>query len=208
METSTDARERRREERKARHKALKEQRKGRGTAFTDKYDPNVKKNLTGKGTRIAGKPDELVLEGQQYAVISFVTPKTERATSDRIFMKFRGAFATPEDADAWAAKVHEADPDFDVHIVRMWNWIEIPPSEEIFQKIPRKYAEEGLDKIVRDHYANIERGNEAIRQRRKAAEKEAKRKMKKHKHKQPQQPQATASTSDPKGKARVPVEEQ
>lgn len=112
-------------------------------------------NFTGKALRIGGKedPPEVRIPGQQWYLFSFVAPSGSRQRGKAVFVKFRGAFATDKEAEEHAKKMHEVDPDFDIHIFKANNWIQVPPPAEHYESVPMKYNQDKLDKIMDDYYS-------------------------------------------------------
>ena len=83
---------------------------------------------------VAMEEDELKIEGQRYAIISFVSPNGTFQHSDQMLLKIRGVFATLEQARERAQIVKTFDPVFDIYIIDMWRWIPFPPKPNIHRE--------------------------------------------------------------------------
>ena len=141
-------------------------------------DLSQPRNLAGTGLRIGANPDpeSIRVEGQEYLVVSFVSPRS-RQKSQVPQSKFRGVFATEQAANDHARLVHDTDPDFDVHIVRMWHWIPTPPPEDVCDKVRMEYAnQETLNNIMKGHYDSIERDRLRVEKRKTEAQEAARKK--------------------------------
>lgn len=139
------------------------------------------RNLANTGPRIGADPDpdSVRVEGQEWIVVSFVSPQS-RQKSLVPQTKFRGVFATYEQAHEHALKVHNVDPDFDVHCVKMWHWVPTPPPEDVLEHVRMEYPnQDKLNEIMKGHYDSIERGRVEVEERKKKAQETARKKVEK-----------------------------
>lgn len=120
-------------------------------------------NLKGEPGRVSMKRDPASVQpsGQRFAVLSWVAPHSTPQRSRHIAVKIRGVFATVEEAKEHAAAVYRVDPDFDIHVVDMFEWLVIPPPMEHRMQIPMEYQQPKLDRIMRGYYEQIERQKSA-----------------------------------------------
>lgn len=93
--------------------------------------------------------------GQQFAVISWVAPTNTPQRAKNIAIKIRGVFATKEEAHSHAGKIWAVDPDFDIHVVDMYEWLVLPPPMEHQMQIPMEYNQGKLDRIMKGYYHQI-----------------------------------------------------
>lgn len=103
-------------------------------------------------------PEEVYLEedilktpGQNYALVSFVSPESAQKFS-KIAMKIRGVFGTLEEARQHCDRVMKTDPKFDVFVVQMYNWVVVPPDREMIED--EVYQEEFLNNMMKEYKEN------------------------------------------------------
>ena len=152
-----------REEREARRKRVAE------TQAPPAPVAPSERTLNGKGLRLGASPDpdELRIEGQNFIVLSFVSPHGPQKCPVTQ-TKFRGVFATEEAAKQHARKVFDRDPDFDVHIVKMGHWVPTPPPDEMKDSIRMEYENnEKLNKIMQHHYDQMDRQRQRMAEKKK-----------------------------------------
>lgn len=95
--------------------------------------------------------DKLTIPGQQYALISVVSPSSTQK-NDTCGVKIRGVFATMEEAKEHANKLVKIDPSFDVMLVELYKWLPIPP--DVSQIENQEYQEQHLNQLVKGHLEN------------------------------------------------------
>lgn len=124
-------------------------------------------NLKGEPGRVGMKRDPASVQppGQLYACVSWVAPHSTPQRAKFIAMKIRGVFGTKEEALAHAAKVYAADPDFDIHVVDMYEWLVLPPPQEHQMQIPMEYNQAKLDRIMKGYYLQIRKQKQKHDQR-------------------------------------------
>jgi len=123
------------------------------------------RNLRGDGPKIGMKRDPVEVPGQKYAVISYVAPHTTPQHCKYIAVKIRGVFNALQEANQRAEEVSHFDPDFQVDVVEMYEWLVIPPPVDLQAAVPYKYQQEKLQQLVDGHYRSIERGRTNVQQR-------------------------------------------
>lgn len=89
-------------------------------------------------------PEAIHVKGQKYAVVSLVVPPK----SDHLALKLRGSFDEMEEAEKHAEEVMKTDPDFDIFIVSMYNWLVLPLPDDVRAGIKHRYTDERLDRIM------------------------------------------------------------
>ena len=146
-----------------------------------------KLNLAGTGRRVSSTrdPPQVISEctkinngrDLQYCVVSFVAPDGARQRSKRVMIKFRGAFVSMNEADEYCKFLRSIDPDFDLHIFCMWEWIQVPPPAEQYESVEMKYMQEQLGPIMRQHYQQAVAGKLQVQNNLKKAKEEAKKKL-------------------------------
>ena len=91
---------------------------------------------------------EVRVEGQNYALISFVSPEGAQK-ADTLGFRIYGAFDTVEAAREHAALVNASDAAFDVYVVEMRKWCAWNPDPmEVAEKV---YTDKRLDEMIRAH---------------------------------------------------------
>ena len=90
------------------------------------------------------EPDPISVPGQVYALLSCVGPSANQKC-DHVAVKIRGCFATKDEASAWAKRLQKLDPDFDIYMVNMGNWLYVPPPQTIDDA---HYQDEKLEEII------------------------------------------------------------
>ena len=156
---------------------LKEQKKEEDRVARENKD---QLNFTGKAKRVGAEedPPEIHVPGQQWFVISYVGP-TGNQRSKNVCIKIRGGFPTDIDAYNHVKEVNKVDPDFDIHVVKGYNWLQIPPPYEHQQSIPMKYNQDKMDKFMEGYYSQQKAANAQVEARMRDAKKQA---AKKNKH--------------------------
>lgn len=94
------------------------------------------------------KPDAVKIPGQNYALISVVSPSSNQK-NDTCGVKIRGVFDTVEEANMHAKSLAGTDPLFDVYLVELYKWLPIPPDNDLIEN--RDYQDEVLNEIVKTH---------------------------------------------------------
>ncbi len=102
---------------------------------------------------------------QKFACYSFVSPEGIKNCTMRAF-KFRGAYATYEEAKARADCLAKSDPNFNVFVGECGKWLPWDPSLESKQAGDSHYHDERLQQLIDGYTANTK----------KAAQQEAERK--------------------------------
>jgi hypothetical protein len=92
------------------------------------------------------EPDTITIPGQNYALISVVSPSSNQKT-DVCGLKIKGVFATIDEAKSWAAKLQKSDATFDIYVVELYRWLPIPPEVD---KIDDQVYQDGLLKDIVD----------------------------------------------------------
>jgi hypothetical protein len=92
--------------------------------------------------------EEVRVEGQNYALISFVSPGGAQK-ADTLGFRIYGAFETVEAAREHAALVNASDAAFDVYVVEMRKWCAWHPDPmDVAEKV---YTDKRLDEMIRAH---------------------------------------------------------
>ena len=92
--------------------------------------------------------EEVRVEGQNYALISFVSPEGAQK-ADTLGFRIYGAFETVEAAREHAALVNASDAAFDVYVVEMRKWCAWHPDPmDVEEKV---YTDTRLDEMIRAH---------------------------------------------------------
>jgi hypothetical protein len=92
--------------------------------------------------------EEVRIEGQNYALISFVSPEGAQK-ADTLGFRIYGAFETVEAAREHAALVNASDAAFDVYVVEMRKWCAWHPDPmDVTEKV---YTDKRLDEMIRAH---------------------------------------------------------
>jgi hypothetical protein len=114
--------------------------------------------------------DSIVPSGQAFCCISFLTDKENKTTLSGI--KFRGCFASYEDACDHAKKLQTIDPYFNVFVGETGKWLPFDPSPDSEAVKDSEYANEQLNNLMKGYIENQEkakivheqRKNELVRQ--------------------------------------------
>ena len=87
----------------------------------------------------------------RYALISYVTKEGRQRmdTGDKLGLKIRGAFATIEEADAYANRLMKKDNLFDVYRVDMYKRLLLPPDKDKITDV--RYQEQYLTDMMREY---------------------------------------------------------
>ena len=115
---------------------------------------NDELNFPKNGVRVGAKEDpfEIQVPGQLWYCISFIAPIGASQRSKKTNIKIRGGFSTDTEAHAHADQIYKVDPDIDIHVVKGYNWIQIPPPLEHYDSIPMKYQQKEIGPIMDNYY--------------------------------------------------------
>lgn len=79
-----------------------------------------------------------------YAVVSFICPPK----CNKMAMKISGCFETEEQASEHAQRLMDKLPYFDISVVSMYRWLAFPLEDDDKLKIPQKFKDNELQKIM------------------------------------------------------------
>ena len=196
----------RRQERKARQKL------GHGGLLNPETERGTEVaadcNLKGEPGAVGMKrdPGSIQPPGQLYACVSWVAPSGTPQRAKSIAVKIRGVFGTRDEAHAHAAAIFQVDPDFDIHVVDMYEWLVLPPPMEHQMQIPMEYNQAKLDRIMKGYYHQIKLQKRKHDQRVASAVDEGKRKANQWRREHGFEANESLSKKlDPENPERVPV---
>lgn len=137
---------------------------------------NVWEQTSGK--QLMNEKDPLTSGLLEWAVVSVVVPganQTEQAKASRIAIKIRGAFRDADAASRHAEELMRRDPHFDIHVVKMYNWVCYPPDDDTRAEIEHKSIVKPLEDILEGYHTGQkeyrQKELQRIRQTREAAAK-------------------------------------
>lgn len=114
--------------------------------------------------------DRITVPGQNYALISIVSDRSpQKHRRQWCCVKIRGVFSTVEDANQHAQRLSQMDPNFDILVVSMYEWLMIPP--ELDKIEDQVYSDEHLNDLISE-YRKVQERTKAEFQLRKQALKE------------------------------------
>lgn len=90
--------------------------------------------------------DDPIIENQKYVLFSFASKKNIKDANIDAF-KFRGAFATFDEANAYAKKLQDMDPDFNIFMGEGFKWIPFDPDLDKIEN--HEYYEKELNQIMK-----------------------------------------------------------
>ena len=105
--------------------------------------------------------DTIKVAGQQYALISVVSP-TSNQKSDACAVKIRGVFSTMEEAQNHAKRLVRIDQQFDIHLVELYKWLTIPPPQE---GVTEEHQDSHLNELLKGHSEQQDRAREFFEDR-------------------------------------------
>jgi DNA repair exonuclease SbcCD ATPase subunit len=114
--------------------------------------------------------DSIVPSGQAFCCVSFLTDKENKTTLSGI--KFRGGFASYDEACEHAKKLQTIDPYFNVFVGETGKWLPFDPNPDSEAVKDSEYANEQLNNLMKGYVENQEkakivheqRKNELVRQ--------------------------------------------
>lgn len=95
-------------------------------------------------------PLALRVPGQNYALVSFVSPQSAQKAPMSGFRMY-GCFETIEEARAHAERANRADDAFDIYVAEMYRWCPWYPNPLDVQE--PVYSDPQLDTMLREHRA-------------------------------------------------------
>mgnify|MGYP006091401561 CR=1 FL=1 len=102
------------------------------------------------------KPDEKRFPGQNYALISVVSPESNQK-SKACGVKIKGVFETTEIAQMEAKRLMQLDSTFDIFLVEVGKWLPIPPDKNMIES--QEYQDKYLNDLIQGHKENTMLGN-------------------------------------------------
>lgn len=108
------------------------------------------------------KPDEKRFPGQNYALISVVSPDSNQK-SKSCGVKIKGVFESVEIAQMEAKKLMQLDQTFDIFLVEVGKWLPIPPDKDMIAS--QEYQDGFLNELIQGHIKNNELGNQMFEER-------------------------------------------
>ena len=108
------------------------------------------------------KPDEKRFSGQNFALISVVSPDSTQK-SKTCGVKIKGVFETIEIAKMEATRLMQNDSTFDIFLVEVGKWLPIPPDKQMIES--QEYQDNFLNEIIQGHIKNNELGNKMFEER-------------------------------------------
>jgi hypothetical protein len=97
---------------------------------------------------IRPKRDRCEIPGQNYWVLSYVTPTGDHTRSRDIMVKNSGAFATVTEAEARAEQIRNEEPRLTVYVVNMYEFLVVPIPIIANEMLRKHYIDERLDAIM------------------------------------------------------------
>jgi hypothetical protein len=94
------------------------------------------------------QPDSIKLPGQNYALISVVSPNSSQK-NETCGLKIKGVFDTIQEAQLYAKKINKLDPIFDIYLVELYKWLPIPPNVDMIEN--KEYQDSMLNTIIKGH---------------------------------------------------------
>lgn len=91
--------------------------------------------------------DEERLSGQNYALISVVSPKGAQKC-ENICLKIKGVFNNLDEANKHAEILQKLDSTFDIYVVEMYSWLLVPPDPTL---IEQRHVDLKLNEIIGGH---------------------------------------------------------
>lgn len=107
--------------------------------------------------------DVIKVNGQNYALISFVTKEgKQRTDGDSIALKIRGCFESKDAANAHLKRLMANDKSFDIYLVETGKWLCIPPPGDIDDVV---YQEKYLNDMIYQYRSSQQQAKEHFAER-------------------------------------------
>lgn len=113
-------------------------------------------------TKIDYLTEDKPIENQKFFCVSFLSPEGIKNCTLR-GLKFRGAFATYEEAKAYADKLQKDDPYFHIFVGESGKWLPWDPSPDTAKE--SQYAEPQLQELAKQYMENREKAARAEKER-------------------------------------------
>jgi hypothetical protein len=120
-------------------------------------DPVSKQRFGENGIQyVRPKRDEPAVPGQNWWVMSYVTPTGEKGMRSRdVVVKNSGAYATVEEAERRAEYIRNQEPRISVYVVSMYELLTIPIPIDVDQGVRKHYMDARLDAIMVNQYKQV-----------------------------------------------------
>lgn len=104
---------------------------------------------------VKAETDPVKVPGLNFIVFSCAAQGLRQVTADdQCAVKIRGAFDTPEQANAHAKVLQEKDPHWDIYVAPMYDWFLVPPTTAMCEEVvhPNKTIEEIMNNELRHRH--------------------------------------------------------
>lgn len=105
--------------------------------------------MSSKTRKIDYLDEDPIIPSQRFCCFSFLSSKNVKNAKKNAF-KFRGAFATEEEAKKHAEEIQQKlDPDFHVFVGEGFKWMEYDPDPDSIET--QEYREKALNELMKTH---------------------------------------------------------
>ena len=119
--------------------------------------------------------DPIKIPEQNFALISIVSPSTSQQCMTTA-LKIRGVFSNEKDANKHLEKLMKLDNNFDVFLVEMNKWLQIPPEIDHIQD--QVYQDKRLNQLIQGYHEEQLKSKEFFESRKQEEIEQAIKKMK------------------------------
>lgn len=166
------------------------------TKKRSKFNPDVGLGASpaSKVTYIMPTGDVRKVPGQNFLVMSYACPDgiTRVRSPKGMVQKFSGTFATQTEANSHAEAIRNEDPRFDVFVVDLYKWGQVPLPEEERPFISSQYTDDMLTRIVSGLQRSMAQGKREMEERKARDRSKAEAAMQKVKGKDYKMPEKSA----------------
>lgn len=113
--------------------------------------------------------EDTAIPGQEWICMSFMSPEGIKGCKTNAF-KFRGAFATQEEANKHAEKLRNSEPDFDIYVGEGFKWCGWNPDPHSIDD--QQYMEKDMQRLHDGYMKNKKNVSEEEEKRRHTMRKE------------------------------------
>lgn len=105
-------------------------------------------------TKIENLVDDSPIPRQSWVLLSFLSPEGIKNCTLR-GLKVRGVFETRPEAEEYAKKLRDSDPNFDIHVGEVGKWLPWDPEPSSYSEV--NYPNEKLDELMKARNEQLEK---------------------------------------------------
>lgn len=121
------------------------------------------------------KTDSVIVEGQEYFVLSYILPDSKKNEISKPLFKFRGAFSSLEECQKHVEKLKVNDLHTNIYVCKSFEWGQLIPDDELLDpKYNVEYRNNEINDLLKGYYDSREKAQKNFETRKKLLQTKAK----------------------------------